>query len=103
MMLNISLRFQHMGSETIESDRNECILSLLHIILLEAFEGENSLLWTSSMTSLIFVQQFTVGLQGDSQVGKVGGMWTDPKLRFSALRPVPPNFMSPKGSLLSKL
>ena len=28
-MLNISLRVQHMGSETIESDRNECILSLL--------------------------------------------------------------------------
>ena len=28
-MLNISLRFQHMGSETIESNRNECILSLL--------------------------------------------------------------------------
>ena len=28
-MLNISLRFQHMGSETIEINRNECILSLL--------------------------------------------------------------------------
>ena len=104
VMLNISLRFQHMGSETIESDRNECMLSLLYIITPRGLWGrKQSSVGIESMTSQYLFHGLTVGLQGDSQVGKVGGMWTDPKLKFSALRPVPPNFMSPKGSLLSKL
>ena len=55
------------------------------------------------MTSQYLLHGLTVGLQGDSWVGEVGGMWTDPKLKFCALGPVPPNFMSPKSSLLSKL
>ena len=69
-----------------------------------AFEVENSLLWTSraELLSVCYVVSLW-GVKGDSQAGERGGVWTDPKPKFSALRPVPPDFMSPKGSLLSKL
>lgn len=51
-----------------------------------------------SRTAQYLLRGVTVGLQGDSQAGEGGGLGTDPKPQFSALRPVPPDFMSPKGS-----